>query len=214
MEAGSGMLYPAHAVDGVVAALGGQALRRALQSIPPLSASDGGGSDRCGMQLRCALGRARVTCGRIGSLPVDFIAHTAPPFWPSSSGKSSEASDSEWRTLLAACYANSLDALLLEHCASEAARPPARSPELWVASPLLGAGACGAPPEEALRVAAAALSAYVFGRGALGLRVREGSQVALRVRLVVQEPAVLDAAYSAIAKAVSCYAALTVVTET
>ena len=76
MDAGSGMLYPAQSVDGVVHTYGGNELREMLQAI----ASDG--VDAAGQPVRCAVGRAVVTPSA-GSLRDGFdrIAHTVPPFW-------------------------------------------------------------------------------------------------------------------------------------
>ena len=76
MDAGSGMLYPAQSVDGVVHTYGGNELREMLQAV----ASDG--VDAAGQPVRCAVGRAVVTPSA-GSLRDGFdrIAHTVPPFW-------------------------------------------------------------------------------------------------------------------------------------
>ena len=146
MEAGAGMLYPSQVVDGVVTALGGRALRAQLDAIPE------DGVDEVGQPMRCAVGEAVVTTQRVRLAAFDTIAHTVPPFWPSSSSSSSNDSE-EWARSIGSCYTASVRALLR-------AAPSSRG-AMWVASPLLGAGARGAPIEAAAKAAAAAIGAVV-----------------------------------------------------
>ena len=125
----------------------------------------------------------------------DVIAHSPTPFFRAS-GSDAE----EWRLSLAACYATSILALA-ESAPLGLARDrtavdeyqsqslDARQP-LLVASPLLGAGAAGAPVELAAEVAVdalARLASLELGRP-------------LTVRLLLSEPAALGAVETALAQ--------------
>ena len=169
MEAGEGMLYPSQVVDGVVSTLGGAALRHALAA---------GGS-------ACAVGEAVVTpaVGRLTD-SFDVIAHTPPPFWPRSSDARVRTA---WEGALRRCYVASV-AAIVQFCT-------ARRFPLWIASPLLGAGACGAPPAEAACVAASAVPHML---AAAGRDAPSGGPVLLR--FVLQRPAVHEMLQRAVAE--------------
>ena len=133
MEAGAGMLYSKQVVDGVVHRHGGAALRDALAAAAPEQG-----------RTRCAVGAAVVTPATGGLREFDLIVHTPTPFWPRLIG---DQDMSEWASQLRACYTSS--AVALQQYTSNCA--------LWVAIPLLGAGAGGAPVTKAAAAAAAAL---------------------------------------------------------
>jgi O-acetyl-ADP-ribose deacetylase (regulator of RNase III) len=87
MEAGSGMLYPLQAVDGLVHRLGGAALRQALAAAAPQS----GG-------VRCDVGAAVITAAVAALTEFDLIAHTPTPFWPDTA-----CQQAEWASQLGGC---------------------------------------------------------------------------------------------------------------
>lgn len=142
MDAGADMLYPAQAVDGVVSLLGGAELRAMLQAFPCH-----GRTDDAGQPLRCPVGSSVITEGRCGELEFDLVAHAVPPFW----------SDGSWEQALRSCYASSLQGLIGRTCSL--ASSPAQ--ELWIASPLLGSGARGAPSAEAAQAAVSELVTWL-----------------------------------------------------
>jgi len=141
------MLYPAQSVDGVVHALGGRALLDQLEAEPAK------GQDEVGQPLRCPEGAVVVTsnwhrwsadsgsmrpCGRpLADLPFDLVARTVPPFW--------RGDKLLWAERLLSCYTLSLNALLARAVQES---PLMGAEQLCIASPLLGAGARGAPARE------------------------------------------------------------------
>jgi O-acetyl-ADP-ribose deacetylase (regulator of RNase III) len=131
------MLYPAQAVDGVVTLLGGSELRAQLQAVPC-----NGLKDEAGQPLRCQIGDSVITSGRCGQLPFDLVAHAVPPFW----------SDGNWERALCSAYASSLEGLVGRS---------GTAAELWIASPLLGSGARGAPSKQAAEAATSELVAWL-----------------------------------------------------
>jgi O-acetyl-ADP-ribose deacetylase (regulator of RNase III) len=137
MDAGADMLYPAQAVDGVVTLLGGSELRAQLQAVPC-----NGLKDEAGQPLRCQIGDSVITSGRCGQLPFDLVAHAVPPFW----------SDGNWERALCSAYASSLEGLVGRS---------GTAAELWIASPLLGSGARGAPSKQAAEAATSELVAWL-----------------------------------------------------
>lgn len=164
MDAGEGMLYPSQSVDGVIHALSGTALRDLLEAVPSR------GADAAGQPLRCDVGDAVITPAVGGSRDAfDWIAHAVPPFW----------SDEHWESRLRSSFVNSLVGLC---------RRLPLDASLWVASPLLGAGARGAPPEEAARVAVSELCAQVLA-GRLCDEDIGSAPAGVWFRLVVPEPA-------------------------
>ena len=134
MDAGSGMLYPAQTVDGIVHQYGGRALRSALAKFPALlERADGD-------HIRCHIGDAVLTASP-ASLPYDVIAHTPPPFWPTSLDESSLG---EHAAQVAACFHSALD---VSRSAAAAA-----DKMLLLTTPLIGAGARGAPAAAAASI--------------------------------------------------------------
>jgi O-acetyl-ADP-ribose deacetylase (regulator of RNase III) len=182
MEAGSGMLYPTQAVDGVVHRLGGAALRQALADAAP----ELGG-------VRCDVGAAVITPA-VGALTeFDLIAHTPPPFWP---GIASQ--HAEWATQLGGCYVASAAALR---------RATATDAPLRIAVPLLGAGAAGAPVAAAARAAAAAVPCALLAAslaehesGLPRASVPPAERAAVTIRFVFQDQGAREAMREAIAK--------------
>lgn len=160
LDAGSGMLYPAQCVDGQVHAQGGSALRKELDAAAgPLT----GLTDAAGQPVRCSEGNAVVTATGHGRLPFDLIAHAVPPFWPTPSSTDGGADDGEWARLLGSCYASSLRALRSATKGLGATAALGAAPgSLLIATPLLGAGARGAPVRAAAHVAARALTACLL----------------------------------------------------
>lgn len=136
MEIGGQMLYPISVVDGMVGMLGGKELRRECAKLSVLGPA---GSD-----VRCPIGSA-VRTGAPGGLKALFgaIVHTVPPFFARTDAAEPAP---EWRSALRRCWLSAL----------EAAEPSAS-----IAAPLLGAGARGAPTEEAARVAADATAEWL-----------------------------------------------------
>ena len=135
MEAGEGMVYPAQAVDGLVHQYGGHALRAALGRAPVIEARPNG------EHVRCAVGEAVLTPSP-PSLPFDVIAHTPPPFWPSTPDDAQLAlHDAQ----LTSCFVSAL------HATSRAAADAGKT-LLLLASPIIGAGARGAPMLAAARI--------------------------------------------------------------
>lgn len=183
LDAGPNMLYPAQVVDGLTHMHAGPELRAALAALP----TDAAGT-------RCEIGAAVLSAPfRLGDR-FDVIAHTPTPFWPASSDDSSVVD--EWRRALRTCYLSGFSALIHEAplgrvwCDESAAVADARSAEspFAVASPLLGAGAAGAPVHAAAEVAVealASLSARGIGHSML-------------VRLVVADVAARHAVESAL----------------
>ena len=101
MDAGSGMLYPAQAVDGLVHQHGGHRLRDFLLSFPVLEARPDG------EHVRCRVGDTVLTPSPPNLSHFDIIAHTPPPFWSSNPGSSQGRL---WQELLSACYSSALRA--------------------------------------------------------------------------------------------------------
>ncbi|CAK9115695.1 unnamed protein product [Durusdinium trenchii] len=126
MEAGSSMFYPMQVVDGRVHALGGSTLREACERLPEVSPG-----------VKCPIGEAVITDATEGLKDFfEHIVHAAPPMYTST----------DWEHKLSRCWKAAL----------EKAWSLGLGTSLKVASPLLGAGACGAPVEEAAQVAARA----------------------------------------------------------
>jgi O-acetyl-ADP-ribose deacetylase (regulator of RNase III) len=136
MEIGGQMLYPISVVDGMVGMLGGRELRRECASLAVLGPA---GSD-----VRCPIGDA-VRTGAPGGLKALFgaIVHTVPPFFARTAAQPAP----EWRSALRRCWLRALDVA---------------EPSASIAAPLLGAGARGAPTEEAASVAADAAAEWLW----------------------------------------------------
>lgn len=142
MDAGSGMLYPAQVVDGLVHQHGGSALRDALRSAAPILEERPNGD-----HLRCRIGDAVLTAAP-QTLPFDVIAHTPPPFYHLQENKHAAAKlcvANRWESQLVSCYVSGV------RVAAEAAEQAGKS-TLALATPLLGAGARGAPTQQAARL--------------------------------------------------------------
>ena len=141
MDAGTAMLYPAQTVDGLVHMHGGVELRAELQSKPVLERRGDGD------HVRCRVGDSILTHAP-HSLPFDLIAHTPPPFW------SMHATDPiQYEKLLGNCFTSALNA-------SMAAAADKAVTSLVLATPILGAGARGAPTTVAARALMGALARY------------------------------------------------------
>ena len=151
LDAGENMLYPSQSVDGVTHMHAGTGLRQALGALPAR-----GGE-------RCAVGAAVLTEPFRLAERFDVIAHTPTPFWPSERGCEDLA---QWRRQLRSCYIESIRSIGVD------ARSRGADWTL-VATPLLGAGAAGAPVESAAEVALESLASLHKGidddsNGALG----------------------------------------------
>ena len=218
------------AVDGVVHAHGGCGLRKALtaatpaptvpschlscrstnghsslDTLPTAASTVAAGLDSADQTVRCAEGDAVVTAGNYGTLDWDLIAHSVPPFWPG------EQMLGGWAELLGRCYASSLNELV---CSTMLRAEPASSglrPALWVAAPLLGAGARGAPTRAAAGVAVSQLCSVLLTAleeeradelGQPRLSRAMESMMDLRFRLVVQQPDVQSMVCAAVDDAV------------
>ena len=183
LDAGEQMLYPAQVVDGLTHMHAGPGLREALAAVP--ARGDG---------KRCAIGGVVLSAPFNLSDRFDVIAHTPTPFFPTGSD------DVEgWRQSLMACYTSSVLAIAegaplgVEKEYSETSDGALQwrdddSGPLIVASPLLGAGAAGAPVALAADVAVEALARLA------SLDVARP----LTVRLLLSEPAALGAVEAAL----------------
>ena len=142
VEGGYDLLYPEQSVDGLVHAYGGAALKAELAAMPILE-------ERAdGEHLRCRVGEAVLTTSSDGKLPFDAVVHTVPPFWPKSTCLQAHG---DWLEAMHSCYSASFKAAI-EFAAQHSDR--AGSMGLAIATPVLGAGARGAPFESAARVLA------------------------------------------------------------
>ena len=140
LDAGEGMLYPAQVVDGLVHAHAGSKLKQAL-AVPTANA-DG---------VRCGVGAAFITPA-FELVNFDVISHAPTPFWPADAS-SDFTPFLEWAKQLSACYTSGFAALRTPWEGSTDPQPIA------LATPLLGAGAAGAPLEAAAQIAAHAAAA-------------------------------------------------------
>ncbi len=86
----------------------------------------------------CRTGEARITAGY--RLPARYVIHTVGPVWHGGGRGEKE--------LLAACYRSSLELAAARGCET-------------VAFPLISAGACGYPKEEAMETAAGAITDFL-----------------------------------------------------
>lgn len=134
MDAGTNVLYPAQAVDGLVHMHAGPELARALRAMPERSAN-----------TRCRVGESVCSAPYGLAALFDLLVHTPTPFYPANSGGTQP-----WRADLLGCYRSAVAvAMGVLHQAH---------PQGFVFdTPLLGAGAAGAPPHEAAAVAASAV---------------------------------------------------------
>lgn len=198
MTAGDGMVYPSQvsylfgslrlsrccwpsprsprrrfqSVDGIVHQHGGEALRRAIAAAAaPIRADDA----HPGLPpLRCETGCTVMTSG-IKSLPHDVIAHTPPPFWDPGAAPNSEARR-RWELALSQCYISAITAMV------GIPRIAGGRGSLLVATPVIGAGVCGAPAKESLEIAVAAAQQAAIAAAA------DGRTSDVRLRFVVPEP--------------------------
>lgn len=133
MEIGSGMLFPASVVDGLVHQLGGWTLQAELQM------------KRVLRKHPCPVGTACVSSAGKGELSTHFdaIVHTTPPFY---------AHHDEPVIMLRRCYDAAIQ-LAFEKLDGEGK----------VATPLLGAGARGFPAHVAMEVASGAAVGWLHG---------------------------------------------------
>ena len=155
MEAGSSMLYPSQAVDGLTHLHAGPELRVALAT-----------TQRNARGQRCAVGCAVVTPA-FKLKHFDLIAHTPTPFWCTPTDQIAHA---QWREQLISCYLSSVLAVLsgTAHAVEYGSSLVCLTSSLSVlhsnhavsciATPLLGSGTGGAPVAAAVKVAADAVS--------------------------------------------------------
>jgi len=136
MEVGHGMMFAANVVDGLVHQLGGKDLQRELHRV--------GG--------QCPEGQA-VWTPATGELSYyRSIVHTVPPFYGQQVVDESNA-----RRLLADCYRNSMQLIQEEHERMLPPPHPHDHTDIRIASPLLGAGCRGFPPNVAMDIAASTM---------------------------------------------------------
>jgi O-acetyl-ADP-ribose deacetylase (regulator of RNase III) len=155
MDAGSGMLYPSQVVDGLTHVHAGQYLRAALSAIQTNSHGH-----------RCSIGCVVLTPS-FELKHFDIIAHTPTPFWHDESDPVKRV---RWREELISCYLSSVLAIVndaplgVEHCRTQFRFDSLQSSNLtkrgaiFMAIPLLGSGAGGAPFKDAAECAAEAIS--------------------------------------------------------
>lgn len=160
------IIYPPQAVDGLVHELGGAALAEALMDLPIREESK---------NIRCSTGASVLTLA-FGELLESYshIIHTCAPFFYEKGEKCSLDMHEEWRRLMLSCY----------HSAFRIAEESGLS---VVATPLLGAGARGAPVPAAAEVAAAAVAEWQHD-GPTSLRL---------VRFAVQETSIAESCIGA-----------------
>lgn len=159
LDAGSGMLYPLQVVDGLTHMHAGLQLRKELSSVP----FHAGGA-------KCNIGAVVLSEAHGLASNFDVIAHSPTPFWPSSQSSKGSTMMEAWRRNLGSCYSSAILALAqcvplkqmyqvdldsVDNMLSPAPRPDV---VLALATPLLGAGAAGAPPSSAAAVAIEALA--------------------------------------------------------
>ncbi|KAL1498946.1 hypothetical protein AB1Y20_013467 [Prymnesium parvum] len=169
LDAGEGMVFPAAAVDALTHLHAGPQLREALAAVRV--AADG---------RRCPVGAAVLSPPFGLSAAFERIAHTPPPLWRQ--GPRSAPS-------LGACYTSSILALaegvplgVAHHVGLDRASAARRTAEHWaIATPLVGAGAAGAPVAIA---AGAAVEAFAS---------LSESLLEVTVRLVLIAPDALEA---------------------
>ena len=197
------ILYPQQAVDGLVHLQGGDELRAALRrAAPVLEAHDSGD------HLRCRVGEAVLTSGVDGTgskgpsgLPFDAIVHTVPPFWPRGDDLKEPAARAQWADALRSCYTNSFR-LAVEFAAGLGRSGAAAG--VAIATPVLGAGARGAPFAQAARVLADA-AVQQFGDAQADEQVPHTSSSSLRV--VVHSSSLGSSELSAVEAALATAAA-------
>ena len=155
MDAGSNMVYPAQAVDGVTHLHAGPKLRTALAATRFNS-----------LGQRCRIG-STVLSPAFQLTHFDLIAHTPTPFWCPSTD---HIGHMQWRQQLISCYLSSVLAVVngappgVECTGSQFLSIPSLSNHgrshslLYIATPLLGSGASGAPVKAAVEVAVEAVS--------------------------------------------------------
>jgi len=152
MEVGSGMMYPAGVVDGLVHQLGGRRLR-AECAYKKLAAAGRGEDDPC------PVGTAVVTTWGDAALlqEYDKIVHATPPFYRYHDGP-----DCDREAALERCY-RSVFTILDDMTKGETEDGQQQQQQLRVAVPLLGSGARGFPYEVAVRVASKASVEWCSG---------------------------------------------------
>jgi len=136
MDVGTGMLYPASVVDGIVHQLGGQQLAAQCKLIHLLR-----GGCPVGTAVSTSMGGKRLRTA------YDSVIHTTPPFYNQEGQEEQEQID-----LLGRCYRKSLD-LAFQQSSSSAINGDGSS-SIRIACPLLGAGARGFPLNVAITTAA------------------------------------------------------------
>lgn len=175
LSAGEKMLYPSQTIDGVVHSLGGSKLKLALiqaasakhaaAKSTPLESNLSYGEDPDANEL-LPIGSAVVTgtedCERLFQTGYTAIAHTPPPIYPQARGGQNDPSaelDLWWFDKLTSCYIESITCLVHWNTTRRQHRrsffrdllssnvPSSNS--LAIFTPLLGAGARGAPIKEA-----------------------------------------------------------------
>ena len=129
MEVGTGMLFSANVVDGLVHQLGGWKLMLQCKLLPNIHDDE-----------KCPVGHAVYTYSGGKELEEQFdkIIHTSPPFFK-------HHEEPEYH--LAQCYRNALKLAFNRDLYTT-------NNHYRIASPLLGAGARGFPIEKALEIAA------------------------------------------------------------
>lgn len=150
MDAGSGMLYPSQVVDGITHMHAGQHLRDSLSAIQTNSHGH-----------RCSIGCVVLT-PPFELKHFDIIAHTPTPFWHDESDPVKRV---RWREEIISCYLSSVLAIVngaalgVEHrFDSLQSSNLTRRGAIFMAIPLLGSGAGGAPFKDAAECAAEAIS--------------------------------------------------------
>lgn len=148
-------LYQCESVDGVVTEFGGPELEELCRTIEPVSYRRSAEKDETLYPVRCPPGDARWTpsAGGLKQVFKGGIVHAVAPFWTDRGEPNAGTNKAQ---LLANAYASSFK------IAFESDEGGRSHPTDALICPLLGAGARGAPPEEAAKIAMSAANEWLY----------------------------------------------------